>query len=116
MALFLDARVPVVFGGVEDAAADDALLVEGDLAVAVDRPVARFDPVIAGHAIGCACCVPRGAAATALAGLFVARARGAVPFFRRVVVVPRDENGTAAVREALAGDPLTAGRFRIAGE
>jgi hypothetical protein len=63
-----------------------------------------------GHPIGCACCLPRGAAAEALGGLFVQRARGEVGFFHRVVVSVADPQ---AVREAVLGDRLVAGRFRL---
>ncbi|MDE2573876.1 MAG: hypothetical protein KGL55_01045, partial [Rhodospirillales bacterium] len=59
---------------------------------------------------GCACCLPRHGAAAALGALFLARARGEVPFFRRVLAVVRD---AAAVRAALAGDVVTAARFRL---
>jgi len=62
------------------------------------------------HAPGCACCVPRAALAAALHRLFVRRARGEVPFFRRIVVAAEAE----AVAAALA-DPLVAARFRLEG-
>ena len=93
MALFIDARIPVVFGA-EPGASDAVLLADPSW-----RPE---------HAPGCACCVARGPAALALHQLFLDRARGAAPWFTRVVV-PEDPEGL--VRAALS-DPVVAGRFR----
>ena len=107
----LDARIPLVFGRVEDAGPDDAVLMEGDGPVAVAGAVARIVPAaVADHAPGCACCLPRRPVAAALGGLFLARARGEVPFFRRVVVVVADD---VQIRAEIAGDPLVSGRFRL---
>ncbi len=61
------------------------------------------------HVPGCACCVGRGPLAAALGRLFIARAKGEVGFFRRVVVTGAD----AAVRAGLAEDTLVSARFRI---
>jgi hypothetical protein len=101
----------VVFADQASAGPDDALLIEGEAPAPPGRAVARF---AAGprpwHAPGCACCVPRAAAAAALGRLFLARARGEVAFFRRVVAVVNDP---AAVRAALAEDVLAAARFRL---
>src|SRR5271166_4904844 len=100
MTMFADARIPVVFGSLQDAAPEDALLIEGDLPTGGHHPVARFDLTTgAGHMAGCACCMRRGAAAAALAGIFVARARGTVPFFRRVVAVTCDVKSGAVLRD-----------------
>lgn len=66
------------------------------------------------HAPGCICCRPRGALAAALARLFLARARGEIPFFSRVVVACTPEHD-AALAAALAADPVTLARFRFAG-
>lgn len=118
----LDARVPLVF-------AEDSLTVpEGGtagpsavLTVAPPPPLppwavagASFDAgVTAGpHAAGCACCQGRGGAALALDRLFQARARGACPWFARVVVAA---DAASAVRAALRDDALSAARFREAG-
>lgn len=98
-----DARVPVLIGRAEDAGAGDAVLAEGGAAWGT----------LGGHAADCACCAPRGAAASELAALFLARARGEVPFFRRVVAVPAGEAGAAAIRAALRDDPFVSGRFRL---
>ena len=107
----LDARIPLVFGRVEDAGPDDAVLMEGDGPVAVAGAVVRIAPApVADHAPGCACCLPRPPVAAALGGLFLARARGEVPFFRRVVVVVADD---VQIRAEIAGDPLVSGRFRL---
>jgi len=95
MALFIDARIPIVFG---DCAGDsDAVL----------TPDPSWETTV--HTPGCACCAPRGAVAVALDRLFQARVRGTVPWFDRVVA-PR--SAEAAVRAAVTADPLTAARFR----
>jgi|HubBroStandDraft_4_1064222.scaffolds.fasta_scaffold700081_2 hypothetical protein len=120
-----DARVEVRFGAAEDAGPEDALLIEGDAPAAgiaprdgdapADRPVvARFMlPVRAPtHPLGCICCAPRGPVAEALSRLFLARARGEVPWFRSVVAVTRSVAGADAVRAALAADVVTTARFR----
>ena len=65
------------------------------------------------HAPGCACCLPRGAAAEALTRLFLDRVRGTVPQFRAVLAAVSGAEGEAAVRDAVANDPLVSGRFRL---
>ncbi len=99
MALMLDARVPVVFGNSRDAQESDAVL------------TGVLDGALA-HDAGCACCMARTPAAQALSRLFMQRARGEVAFFRRVLVDGHDAE--AAVRAALASDPVAAARFRLA--
>jgi hypothetical protein len=108
--MFIDARVPVLFGTVEDAGPDDALLIDGDMEAPAGRVVARLsgDGATA-HVAGCVCCVPRSAAGSALAGLFLARGRGDVAFFRRVVAVTQDRE---AIFDAVANDMLASGWFR----
>jgi len=100
----------VVFGAIGDAGPEDALLIEGDAAAPEGRVVVRLmadaKPT---HAIGCVCCVPRSAAGSALAGLFLARGRGDVAFFRRVVAVTEDR---AAILEAVQNDMLASGWFK----
>jgi hypothetical protein len=93
MTLFIDARIPVVFG-VEPGGTDAILLTDAAWQQA--------------HPIGCACCVARGPAAGALDQLFLDRVRGNVAWFTRVVV-PSDPDGL--VQAALA-DPVVAARFR----
>ncbi len=108
--MHIDARVPVVFGAIGDAGPDDALLIEGDAPAPDGRVVVRLmEQSLPSHAIGCACCVPRSAAGSALAGLFLSRGRGDVAFFRRVVAVTEDR---AAVMAAIDGDMLASGWFR----
>ena len=106
-----DDRIPVRFG---QPGADEAVLIEGDAQAAPDRPVARFRLAagLAGHVLGCPCCVPRGPVAEALGRLFLARARGEVAWFRSIAVIAT-RAGEAAVRAALAGDQVSAGRFRL---
>ena len=114
--MFVDARVPVRFGRAEDAGSEDALLVEGDGAPVPGRAVAWFRPGAGrggAHAPGCACCLPRGAAAEALTRLFLDRVRGKVPQFRAVLAAASTPEGETAVRAALADDPLVSGRFRL---
>jgi hypothetical protein len=111
-----DGRIPVRFAEAATVAPDEALLMEGDGAVAAGAAVAWFQPAGLGmHAPGCACCAARGPAAEALGRLFLARARGEVAPFRAVVAVARTPAGRRAVMEALTRDPLVAGRFRAAG-
>jgi hypothetical protein len=107
-----DMRIPVLFGAPE-AEVDDAYLTEGNAepvpsgyAESFTLPAAQF-----GHVIGCTCCTPRGPAADALSRLFRARATGSAPFFKRVIV-RASPAGEAAIRAAIAGDILTAARYR----
>jgi len=51
--------------------------------------------------------------AEALARLFLARARGEVPWFCSVVAVTIGAPGRDAVHAALQGDVVTAARFRL---
>lgn len=95
MAIFLDARIPVVFGATPGA--NDAVLV----------PDTTWE---AAHPVACACCVGRGPAVQALDQLFLDRVKGLVPWFTRVVV-PDDADGL--VRAALA-DSVVSARFRVA--
>jgi hypothetical protein len=106
-----DDRIPLRFGQPE---AGEAVLIEGDAATAPGRPIARFRlvPGLAGHVLGCACCVPRGPVAEALGRLFLARARGEVAWFHSIAVIATPA-GEAAVRAALAGDQVSAGHFRL---
>ncbi len=109
----IDDRIGVRFGPASDAGPEDAVLIEGD--AAADRPAAAhfiLPPRLGAHPIGCACCVPRGPVSAALGRLFLARARGELPWFRSVVAVTRTAAGAEAVRAALAGDVVTAARFR----
>ena len=91
--MFIDARIPVVFGATPRE--DDAVLVPEQ------SPLA--------HPAGCTCCVPRGAAATAFDRLFLDRVRGTVPWFTRVVV-PDDD---PALRNLVQDDPVVSSRFRL---
>ena len=112
---FLDARIPLVFADAAEAGPDDAVLYEGEGAPAPGRDWFETAPETP-HAVGCACCAPRGAAGIALARLLLARSRGQGPFFRRVVVEARSEAGRKAVLAALELDPLASACFRHAGK
>lgn len=110
----IDARVPVLLGRLVDAEPEDALLVEGPTPeAACGRALAGFELGASEHAAGCACCAPHSPVALALNALFQARAKGELPFFRRVVAVTHSAEGDIAVWTALRSDPLTAGRFRL---
>jgi len=115
MSFFVDARIPVVFASLAEVAPDDAVLAEGGTDDFRRVPVtAGFGAAgTSGHPVSCACCVPRSDAAQALGRLFLARARGDVPFFRRVVAPDISLGGANAVRAALETDPLVSGRFRL---
>ena len=91
----------------------EALLIEGQVPTG-GPAVARFvvPARIGGHPAGCNCCAPRGPVATALGALFLARARGELPWFRSVVAVTHGADGVDAVRAALTGDVVTTARFR----
>ena len=112
MTLFIDARIPVVLADLAAVTASDAVLLEGD-AAAPSRAAAvgRFSAAPARHPAGCVCCLPRGQAAGALGRLFLARVRGEVRFFDRVVACVEDRD---AVLAALADDAVVAARFRLA--
>jgi hypothetical protein len=105
-------RIGIRFGGA--VAPGDAVLVQvGFAPPSGARVVGRFRAEEVrrfGHAISCACCVPRGPAALALTDLFLGRARGTLPDFAAVVVVA-DTNGEEAVRTALETDVLLRARF-----
>jgi hypothetical protein len=118
-----DSRLMVRFASAADvnaasAGAASALLIEDGEAGGVTPPlgtaVARFSVPAATHAIGCACCLPRGPAAVALGRLFLARARGDAALFDTVVAVTHSAAGAAAVRAALDGDVVTRARYRLA--
>ena len=92
MAVFLDARIPVVFGA-EPGPQDAVFIPEGGMA----------------HPAGCACCLARSPDAAALDRLFLRRVRGDVPWFTRIVVAGDDP----ALRDALTTDPVLSARFRL---
>ena len=109
-----DPRLPLRFGPVASAGAGTALLIEGDAPAPPGVPFARFvlPAMVQAHPAGCACCVPRGPVAAALASLFLARARGGA-WFTEVLAVPRGPAGEAAIRATVAEDVLAVARFRI---
>lgn len=115
MAPWLDARIPVLVGA-DPAPGDAALMEDGAPPPGAGIPSAAFtadgEPP---HPVGCACCTARSGAALALDRLFLGRARGTLPFFRRVVAVTATAAGEASVRAALAGDPVVAARYRPGG-
>ena len=116
MALFVDARIPVLFGPAALAGTEDAVLLETRSAETVQAAmlVERFDETShQPHATGCVCCTSRTELGRLLAGLFLARARGEVGFFRRVIVASGSPAVQDAVRAALAQDPLASSCFRL---
>jgi hypothetical protein len=110
MAWSLDARIPVVLW--TDPAPPPAADGTVTLAEAGQGEASAWFDSAAAHVAGCACCSGRSDAALALDRLFQARARGTLPWFRRVVAVVPSAAGQAAVSAALAGDALTVSRYR----
>ena len=92
----LDERVKVRVGAGSQAG-------PGDLVLELPPP--------ATHPLGCRCCGGRDPLAVALSAAFVARGRGARPWFDEVLVVgvAADRPRVAAV---LAADPVALARFR----
>jgi hypothetical protein len=112
MSRFLDARIPLVFAEPAQAGPEDALLIEGG--GAAEGAIARFEVALTPyHPAGCVCCAPRNVAGQALSRLLLARARGEIPFFRRVVAVVGTDPGRQAVLAALEADPIASGCFRL---
>ncbi len=106
-----DPRIAVRFGALASWRAGEAVLAGGGVAVAGPAvwavwPRAGLD----GHPGGCACCVPRAAAARVLHGLFVAAMRGEVARFSGVLA-DLDAAGQAVLRGLLAEDVFLAARF-----
>ncbi len=123
MAWTLDARIPLTL--LADAGALAAALAEGPPAAVLleaggDAPPgavaeARFDPSLP-HAVACACCQGRCPVAEALDRLFLARVRGQVPWFQRVLALAENAQGQVLIEAALNGDAVTVARFRRAGQ
>jgi hypothetical protein len=86
-----------------------AFVVGPGSAAPAGAPAEWLLPSAPGHAAACLCCTPRAALAEALHRLFLRRARGEVPFFRRVVAAASETEIAAAL-----ADPLVASRFRPA--
>jgi hypothetical protein len=105
-------RIPIVMG--VEPSAGDAVLVEDGHAMPKTGYAVRFALGAAkpGHFAGCACCTLRGPAADALNALFRARATGAAPYFKQLVVLASPD-GEAAVKAALVEDVVSAARFRL---
>lgn len=115
MTVFVDARIPVRLGRVQDAGPGLALLLPVGTAAPEGAVVARIPAASPrAHPAGCACCASRGRLAEALGRLFLARARGEVAFFREVIAVLPDAQDQAELGAALAADPLLAARYRPA--
>jgi G3E family GTPase len=64
---------------------------------------------------GCMCCTVRGDIADTLLDLFVGRANGKVPDFRRVVIETTGLADPAPILHTLISDPLVAGRYSLDG-
>lgn len=122
--MFIDARIPVHFldpGAVATgpARADQALILSAE--ACAGRPVREGWAAVlrlpglptstaGSHPSGCACCANRTPQAAILTGLFQARARGEVGFFRALVaILPEQE--AAGLRDALVSDPFLSGCF-----
>ncbi len=106
-------RIPIFFG--IPPRSDDAVLVEAGQTPPQAGYVTPFGrPAVPTHPVGCTCCVARSPVAEILGRLFRARATGAAPFFKRLVVVASPA-GETAVREALTCDVMSAARYRVEG-
>jgi hypothetical protein len=110
--MLIDARVPVVFGELDAAMEDDAMLIEAET-MPQGRVGISFQPGPGVLAAGCACCTPRGPLAQALGDMFMSRAKGSVPSFRRVIAIAATAEGRATMLAALTEDPVCAARFRV---
>ncbi|HEX5319335.1 MAG TPA: GTP-binding protein [Stellaceae bacterium] len=64
---------------------------------------------------GCLCCTVRGDIADTLTDLFVKRAKGRIPEFRRVVIETTGLADPAPVLHALMSDPIVAERYMLDG-
>jgi G3E family GTPase len=64
---------------------------------------------------GCLCCTVRGDIADTLLNLFVGRASGKVPHFRRVVIETTGLADPAPILHTLISDPLIAARYTLDG-
>jgi hypothetical protein len=102
-------RIPIVMGGCP--ADDDAVLVEAGQTMPAAGYAVEFAAGKAGHPLSCACCTQRGPVADALGRMFRARATGAAPFFKRVVVLA-SAAGQASVHAALMDDVVTGARYQ----
>ena len=64
---------------------------------------------------GCLCCTVRGELAESLHTLFLRRAHGEAPFFRRVIIETTGLADPAPILHTLTADPLVAARYRLDG-
>ena len=107
-----DPRIPVLRAAPSSLRPNDAVLLPPGAAAPPGHPVARLAATPA-HVPGCACCPPRGEAGRALGRLFLARARGEVAFFDRVLVLLPSDAAWAEVARAVAQDVLASARYRL---
>ncbi len=121
-----DPRIPVLRGAAACLRPGDAVLLPPGASAPPGHPAAHL-ALRPAHVLGCACCPPRGEAARMLGRLFLARARGEVAFFGRVLLLPpsgEDAGVTASgtawadaawaeVARAVTHDVLAAARYRL---
>lgn len=111
----IDARLPLRFGTLADARDGDAVLLSHGTPAPPGLLTAWLEGGVdtaAGHPTGCACCIPRNAAALALSLLFLRRGRGEVAAFKTVLAAVGAADADL-VQAALQSDPLVSGRFRL---
>ena len=109
-----DGRIPVtVLAAPPEATGAGILLAEAG--PPMEGAIARFVPGQARHRFGCTCCGGRSGVAEALDRLFQARARGACPWFDRVIAILPTAEARAELATALRQDRVVAARFRAAG-
>ncbi|RYY16647.1 MAG: GTP-binding protein [Alphaproteobacteria bacterium] len=96
--------------------ADTAVLINEFGEVGLDHLLVETlgDDVVQLNA-GCLCCTIRGELADSLRGLFLRRANGKVPPFRRVVIETTGLADPAPILHTLTADPLVAARYRFDG-
>ena len=125
--MFIDGRIPVQFlDSLPDRGQNSQILLlshdpavasgpTGDWAAVQHLPAFVLQETqMAMHPPGCRCCLVRSASAVLLSGLFQARARGKVGFFRGIAaLLPAHE--AEALKRDLVEDPFLSGCFVDAG-
>ena len=125
--MFIDGRIPVQFlDSLPDRGQNSRILLLSHDPVPPSGPIEDWASVqhlpafalqetqVATHLPGCRCCLARSASAVFLSGLFQARARGKVGFFRGIAaLLPAHE--AEALKRDLVEDPFLSGCFVDAG-
>ena len=96
--------------------ADTAVLINEFGEVGLDHLLAEAvrDEIVLLNA-GCLCCTVRGELVESLRSLFLRRARGEIPYFRRVIIETTGLADPAPILQTLTADPVVAARYRLDG-